>query len=164
MEDYEVRDVMHRQETPDLQLQLQLTGSQLVFNNDQLYSEPIEMNISITNQAAMPAEYYSARLFIDERLTIISRDRFGLAPNKIVFNYGNKTYTAQELQLSSAIPHSIPIWQGEIFKLINTPIKLSLPKGQGEYFLCWQLSSPRMAKKEQFYIMATDGNIAFLIG
>jgi len=162
MEDYEVRDVMHRLEYPSLQLMLLLIMPQLVFQENQSHSDPIKMNALIYNQSAMPAEYYIVSLFFDDRIKIISTDKFTLSQDNTVITYNNKMQIVQQLNANFGIPGSMPIWQGVTLTLNGSPLMLSLPRGQGEYVLGWRVYSPRMETREHYYIMKATDNLAII--
>lgn len=78
MEEYEVRDLYRREETPDLHIKFWLPQTQLVVNENSSISEPFELGAGISNSAFEPANYAMIFLFIDARLKIEDTNGFSV--------------------------------------------------------------------------------------
>ena len=65
MEEYEVRDVSRRLDSPDLNISLELKNPQ-----DNLVDLNVSLNGIVKNASQVPAEYNVVVLFIDSRLKI----------------------------------------------------------------------------------------------
>src|SRR5229473_8062127 len=71
MEEYEIRDVARRAETPDLRIEFELIKPPN-YSQGAPASEPFSLNVIITNDALEPANYAIIDLIVDARVNILS--------------------------------------------------------------------------------------------
>lgn len=120
MEEYEVRDVAHRTEAPDLSLDLH-------WERPALPAPIAELRPFIVNDAPEPATHVVIRLYVDARITIF--DTAGLGgpvPHHLSSDQGEVAVGMLSLKWSP--PLGMPIWEGEPFGLTDAPIRFGLPR------------------------------------
>lgn len=165
MEEYEVRDVAHRSEAPDLQLSLHFADSQvaeLTYENEGLYSKPISIIGSLQNKSPAPAMYLLIRLYIDAALQITNAG--GMSDGgQSTLAIGNNKFQANVLNLNWATPGKMPVWEGVSFRMTDNPIQLAVPKSQATYHLVWEIHSPSMLPRKGVYLVRTNEKSASLI-
>lgn len=167
MEDYEVRDVSRRGETPDLELRLRFytgdiphardeTTLALVWEPQQGRFTPVNLSASLVNNAVTPAEYVAVILSVDARLTVPKGPEFTMVGRASVQDRGfpQDDYQVVMLELDWGIPERMPIWSGmRAFELTRYPFQLILPAATGSpvYFLQAEVHSPRMVPRSYQY-------------
>ena len=128
MEDYEIRDILRRANSPDLRLNFSVVGGNtvnLTFLPEQPISQEIELTISIENISEEPASYAVIDIYMDTSIKIIDAAGMQVTENLMVSieNISEKDTSFLALQL---IPESkIPLNR---FNL-NWGIPSKLPKG-----------------------------------
>lgn len=158
MEEYEVRDVSMRLESPDLSLSFNISQvTPLIFNPNEQFSVPIEIVPSIINFSPVPAEYSLVTMYFDCTLKALPRDRSLIKHLNNLITINEKKYTLNTLQKKLSIPGTMPIWEGVSFGIIDKPIELSFPEGVGEYLLGWEIRAPRMIPRNNFFILSSNG-------
>ena len=164
MEEYEVRDVAHRSEAPDLQLFLHLAGSpttDLTYEGENTHSKPISLMGGLLNKSPVPAMYLVIKLYIDASLQIVNAGE--MSPSgELALRIADREIQANVLNLNWATPGKMPVWESVSFQLTNTPIQLAVPRDQADYFLVWEIHSPGMSPRKGVYILKTSNNKASL--
>ena len=158
IEEYEVRDVACRGETPDLRISFSFFGGEempLKFQYGESYSVPIDFAVSLTNDAPMPTEYILIRLFIDKQVQIDSHADL-LVANDRFLEVGHQRVSTKVLYLNWGVPGKMPVWEGVWFSVTDKPLKISFPKQAGVYMLGWEVQSPRMLPKSRFYFLRSS--------
>lgn len=147
MEEYEVRDAARRSESPDLKI---------TFDFQRITPVPIvEITSLISNDSAQPADHVVVRIYLDARMTIF--DFSGLSqPIDHILASENGQIPVKVLTKNWSSLLNMPIWEGEAFRITDTPLKVGL-SGQGDYVVGWRLSAPRMNPKQGFYTLHFDG-------
>ena len=163
MEEYEVRDVARRLETPDLRLILwppSGTNIPLHFESATAESGPIALGISITNDSPEPAEHILIFVYLDERLRIHKVSNMTVHKQSHI-QVGGRSETVTVLQKNSSVPGNMPVWEGTHFSVAD--IQVIVPNNVDErYLLGWEVKAPRMTPKRGFYSLVSTGNVAFL--
>lgn len=161
MEEYEVRDVARRDEVPDLHLELSLPGNEreLTFGNGAQSSEPIEIQTHIRNRAITPAMYYIAAVLIDERITVSALGDWRDGGEAMV-QVGGEQVAMRQFHMNCAVPHKLPIWQGEKFLLTSKTMRIAVPRPNADvcYSLAWFASAPGMGRREGIAFLKITGN------
>lgn len=155
MEEYEVRDVARRNDTPDLYISVTIDGAQstkLKFAEGSDYSDPVTVNLGINNQSPTPAMYAVIRLHIDQGLRVSNPSEF-LPNGQSHIGIGEQKTQTNVFALNWATPGKMPIWEGVSFRITDKPILLSVPKGERGYFLVCEVHSPLMTPKKDVYIL-----------
>lgn len=162
MYDYEVRDVMNRADAPDLRINWAFEGSDgdlaLEFEENAKFSKQVNLLLTLTNDAIVPAEYTIVNVGIDQRLNILSHGRFRPQNTKSI-EIAGQVLAIDELALNMAVPEHMPIWQGTNFSLSDHILAVAFPKAAGSYIFYWRLRSPRMNEKRSFYVLESDGHL-----
>jgi len=166
MEEYEVRDVAHRNEAPALSLNLYPIGAPLIeFGTSDNYSKVINFNLIIQNTSETPAMYHLIRFYIDNRLKVHKVPGFQETGNLgfvIRTDVSDKfqQYETKGFAMNSGIPGKMPVWKGTNFKMNDHPISISFPKESlGTKFLIkWVISSPGMVERDENFFLITKEN------
>jgi len=164
MEEYEVRDVARRSETPDLHLTFYLSGGPevpLQFEADALESQPVGFLASIMNESPKPAEHIVITLFIDTRLKVVELAGLTIS-GEAELKVGSETIRLTYLVMNWAVPGKMPVWSDAKFSISDTPVGFRVPQGSGQYLLGWELKSPRMTPREGFYNLISTGSAVTL--
>jgi hypothetical protein len=168
MEEYEVRDVTRRQETPDLHLTPFLalgTRVAVTFGEGEDYSNPIDLDMRVENKAAKPAEYIVIEVFIDSRLKIVSMAEFSNRHKNlsILHELADPNTPINILMMNWAVPGKVPVWEGVSFRLTTESLQIAFPREPGDYLLAWQLRSPGMAERQNFYSLTSTGSSLYIV-
>lgn len=148
MEEYEVRDVARRSETPDLKLDFQYRA---------IPGTPFaELWVSALNEAPEPANHAVLRIYIDARIDILDLGGFG-APIDHQLTQEHGELPVRILSMNWSVPMKMPLWEGERFRLSDIPVRLGLPHGNGKWIIGWSANAPRMRIKQQYFTVLWDG-------
>jgi hypothetical protein len=165
MEEYEVRDVARRSETPNLQLILYFpSGNQvpLQFEPSASESAPIGLGMSITNESPEPAQHILIFLHLDKRLKVKYSSGMTVQGDSEVQD-GSQVVPVTVLQMNWSVPGKMPVWEGTQFRVTDTPIQFSVPNFPDErYHVSWEIKAPRMIPKRGFYSLISSGGSAWL--
>lgn len=143
MEDYEVRDVRRRNNTPNLKIKFAVNPIE--------DSTDMELDITVYNISSVPAEYYAIRLFIDKRIVLVSNGRFNIGKEMNIYYNEELTFPAICLTRTFSIPNSIPIWEGVDFHMAT--IRFSLPESVTDsYLVGWQINGPGFMNNESLLL------------
>ncbi len=169
MEEYEVRDVSHRNEMPDLFISFHLSNDQkidLTFSEAEEYSQPMPLIALVQNRSTVPAMYLLIRLYVDTALkvSIEENSRIETSPEEVYLEIEGQTTSVKIFNFNWAVPNKMPIWEGVRFRVTNNPFQLSVPRKQGTYFLLWEILSPGMAATDGIWKLQTTETTAQLIG
>lgn len=166
LEEYEVRDISRRSETPDLCLTLFLAGGKQVplqFESSALESVPIGLNASITNNSPEPAQHILIFLYLDTRLKLLNASGMTVQGDGEV-QAGNHMVAVTVLQMNWSVPGKMPIWEGTRFKVTDAPIQFSVPNAiDDRYLVGWEVKSPRMISKRGLHSLISSRGYASLI-
>jgi len=164
MEEYEVRDVARRLETPDLRLVLwppSGTNIPLHFESATSESGPIALGISITNDSPQPAEHILIFAYLDERLRVHKVSNLTVRKQSHI-QVGDRSVEVTLLQMNWSLPRNMPVWDGTNFSV--TDIQLTIPNNIGEqYVIGWEVKAPRMTPKRGYHSLVSTGSVAFLL-
>lgn len=164
MEEYEVRDVANRSTEPDLALVLTILGGKtgdLIFDTQEKQSRPLNIEISIKNSAAKPAEHAVINIYFQKGVNIISSANLS-RKDDINLNLDDISTVMQVVSLNWAPVHNMPIWKGVSFSLLTSPITLSFSRDVAMYRAIWQIHAPGMNTKLGAVAFQTDGLIVRL--
>jgi len=144
MEEYEVRDVGHRLESPDLDLDLSLSDG---FGNTLLLVPFIQ------NRSVEPALYATCRLYLERALGVSQSHGWQkLDDIELLWNERDRTMF-QVFRYPWSIPERHPILEGEQYQLeslhINVGFNYRLSAEPKMYSIGWELRAPRAAAKAQ---------------
>ena len=166
MEEYEVRDIGNRANTPDLSLQFYLESNvvDIEFEEDKEFSKPIILNALITNESIAPAMYYIVRLFFDKQLTVINSGDFRLNSEQTL-QIGDMALIVNSYSNNYSIHGAMPVWQGVRFKICDPHFQIAVPKINGDmsYGLAWSVDSLGMQQKVKGGILTVSNNQARIL-
>ncbi len=134
MEDYEIRDLLHRESDPELFITFNLPGGQnreVQPAPNSEYSAPIPLVVSIGNRSSQPAYYTVARIYMDARLRLSGHEFENLGTDL----YAMRGTPAVPIKLTTlvkklSIPGSFPLFKEQIFKLSD--LQFSIPMADVE--------------------------------
>ncbi len=107
MEEYEVRDVGRRAESPDLYVNLSVCDIET--------GASVRLQPTIGNRSAEPVLYATCRLYVDEGLGVVLRPSLKwsvIEKTTLLFN-NKETATYQTIRYSWSVPDHHPILEGE---------------------------------------------------
>ena len=159
MEEYEVRDVGRRGESPDLAAFLELAdGPTLVLQYDEgaEHSHPIGVTLNVENQGATPVEYAVFHMFVDKKLKIIDDTQFRHKPDVTIGAGSVQPRPIQVLQFNHSVPSHLPIFRGPRFTLLEHPLQLAIPRGPSDYLLMVQIHAPGMEQRQCIAVIHVD--------
>ncbi|HTB21472.1 MAG TPA: ATP-binding protein [bacterium] len=157
MEDYEVRDVMNRRQSPLLTITIQIARSESFQHhhfkketNDHIQTSGI--NLIIKNNSNTPANYAVIHIFLDRRLEVVSHPGFNIGAES-TFVLSKKYIFVNAYQMNWAIPGKMPIWKDIEFGVNDKPIVFTYPKEEEAitYYLGWAANSPGMEVQRGMY-------------
>ena len=152
MEEYEVRDVMRRLETPDLrpslsfkkdspmlEWPLDLGGGPMDARHDDVRIFGI-----VQNDGAVPAEYVVMEIFIEE-MPKLSLPNGWTCTKGITITANDEEWHVTLVQFNWGIPNKMPLFASVKFCVTDDGILLKLPKRRGfTVRIAFRLRSPRM--------------------
>ncbi len=163
MEEYEVRDVSRRIDTPELDISIEIRSMArakkvLSLRGDFWLAFAIE--IFVGNRSEVPGEncffafYWDRRLTVQRRGTKKSQPAITPLPNEIRFE-------GHEVPVFSGSIHWRPmerplIWPGIRHFLTAIPIRILNPSGP--YYFFWEAQAPYMEKKLGGFVLNLDAN------
>jgi hypothetical protein len=157
MEEYEIRDVARRAESPNLSLAYNITPTGSTPPTWVL--RPV-----IKNDAATPARYIVIALLLDAKIEVhgkpaeVSDD--GLVTAAID---GTPCQLRRLTILYGGGLSNFPIFEGPSFNVLSQGITVGL-RDAGHYLLAWELRSPSMTPKCGSFILCCDGMNATIQG
>jgi len=166
MEEYEVRDLYRRRDTPDLRIQFLLQDRNLVAAQQGTGYAPIALRALITNDAVEPAEYAVIKMFVDKALETVSVGTFEKNDDvHLAFPQGKFFVTM--LSMNWGIPGKMPIFNDANFELTEQPMMLKIPDAEIDadkvYLLGYQIKAPRMVTKQGFtFLTKTRDKVSLL--
>jgi hypothetical protein len=168
MEEYEVRDVSNRSESPKLDISLTLSDSdpvEIKYDVDDYLSNPIKIKGIIKNDSPTPAMYYIFRLFIDSRLNIFKTGGMILSNPQMTLEMGDERFSTSQYNYNCSVPGKMPIWESLVYRIPDDPIEIMLPRIQGieDFLIYWEIHSPKMLPKKGAYILKVTEKTASLI-
>lgn len=112
----------------------------------------------IRNESPTPAEYIVINIYIHPKLCfrflppeLIQMEDSGMA----VGDVDGRMLPLTRLYMNHAIPTKIPVFQGNVFRLLSTQIVTEIPT-KGNYMISWNLMSPKMQLKEGVVFLVWD--------
>jgi|ERR1700694_154349 len=168
MEDYEVRDMMRRQEGPALKLAMSLTGGWVQLPRPSVENpyEPVELpiTIQIANDNPTPAHIVLIRIWIDEGLEVIVPQGFRRDPELAHFNAahpreGFARFGAPLLACEWISPPHMPVWLG-VPQFLTLTIRLA--RARRYYGIHWRVDSPRMEPVQGDYTLHSSIGVVSL--
>jgi hypothetical protein len=167
MEEYEIRDVARRAETPDLRIEFELIKPPN-YTQGVPASEPFSLNVIITNDALEPANYAVIEIYVDGRINVLSYPDLSITQNIfLAFNLQDEVtrHPITILRQNWGIPGKLPIFQAR-FNITNTSLMFKtpdyVPMTQQNYLLGFQIQSPRMPKKQAFTLLTVASDLVKL--
>jgi hypothetical protein len=160
MEDYEVRDIMRRATTPDLDVQLSFAAGEMTWEaefKDREDSESFFLWCTVVNRSPTPAYYAIVELWVDHDLKV----PFANPPLKQVRVEQNTTGRSFRIyQRTLLSPPGIPIFKEGIHESHSAQLPLQLPlrlfKTAMIYFET-SIQAPGFSKREEWLINCNGG-------
>ena len=169
MEEYEIRDLYRRGETPDLRIEFTFQKTLLIMKHDPMKSEPLGLGVGIFNDALEPANYAIIRILIDSRLMMENARDFSVR-SEVQLRIGEMLRPVTMLQLNWNILAKLPIFNhpypfsltsnGEPFMLRTTTD--GLLEKPASFILGYEIASPRMPLKSSYKLLHVKSGYATL--
>jgi hypothetical protein len=151
MEEYEIRDISHRSDGPELSLAFKIDKITTVTmpngnNGDTKEISRVHLNPLIENNSIIPAEYIAIHLYIDNSIIrVVSSGEFTKI-NEAGFLHNGETKLCTQYNMNHSVQSKIPIFKGSRFLLLSSPILIDI-KNDGDYFISYSLLAPYMEEK-----------------
>lgn len=172
MEDYEVRDVMHRASGPDLELVVHIQGvtigpdvvipvsSHRNPNDPSQRVGTMTIGATVVNHADTPAEYAVFRLFFGDGIEILALPsgfkQSDDATSCVVHTAINAIQVpGQTITLNYGIPAKMPLWSGISWGIVDHA-RIRLPLNQPCVFIS-EVRSPRMISRSTVSTLLYNG-------
>lgn len=177
MEDYEVRDVMHRANGPNLECHFTLTPGRVpvpvpknttrvievpsVFRSQ--FAQPsmtaCRVGLQVINHSETPAQHAIIHVLFAESIRMAHRP-IRWTERSSHLTVGNAP-TSREIRLSGialnyGTENDLPLWNGVRYPLIADDLEIEVPVEQPQLFGVW-ISAPHMTRRQQFYTLTSDG-------
>jgi hypothetical protein len=138
MEEYEIRDVSRRLESPDLSLEFQLSGLPVV-PDPTFDTSQVVLQVYVLNSSPEPAFYATLRLFLDRRLKVGQK-------SDLAFQQPGTAADGVVLHRLWAVQESRPLLETERFKVGYCEL-IRGDSGAQDYSIRWEIRSPKMPTK-----------------
>jgi Schlafen, AlbA_2 len=165
MEDYEVRDIMRRATTPDLQVLLSLNGQDTFttqFGSNQEVSQPFFLDCTVINKSATPATYAIVEVLIDYDLI----NPFAIDPFvQVGAIHQPPAPRFRQYRRAITSPPSLPIFKEGAPETHKAQIALQLPSsllGSKYIYLETKVMAQGVFKQEKWGIIV-KGNVLQLL-
>lgn len=152
MEDYEVRDVSRRLETPDLHIFFRMDrGNGVLEHQDEKNYRTVQAQAIVGNKSPAASVFALLRYCIDSRL--------GQRQDNVIHtSTGDIDVCSQVIEWRGGL--RLPIFESSSFKLGHFDI--SLPKTTGPFYLFWDAQAPMMKRKSGIVtVEAVKGVLTF---
>ena len=151
MEEYEIRDISHRSDGPELSLAFEVDKITKVAmpngkNSDTKEIRRAHLSPLIENNSIIPAEYISIQLYIDNSIIRVANSRELRKNNEAVFFHNGEMKQCTHYSMNHSVQGKIPIFKGSRFLLLSSPIIIDIEDG-GDYFISYSLLAPYMEQK-----------------
>jgi hypothetical protein len=163
MEDYEVRDIMRRATTPDLEVLLSFGGGRTTavadFTQLQDVSKPFLLECTVINRSAAPAFHAIVELLVDNDLRIAFSNA-NFVQVRTEQNRTGQTFRVHRRTINS--PPFTPIFKEAVHDTHTDSIGLQLPQSlRNSSFIYLETSvlCPGFSKREEWYINCKEGRM-----
>jgi hypothetical protein len=155
MEEYEVRDVARRAETPILRLKFHFgngAGTVTLSQRGTTLQGGL-LRADIWNDAPAPADYVIVDIFIDERITV-HRNVDAILHGLTDIEAEGATYRTRRFVAQYGVhKNHTPVFSDIGFEVIPNPLGLEIPLGTDRFLLAYEIRSPRIQKTvEKFWL------------
>lgn len=154
MDDYLVREVMHRGTAPLLEMRLVHDLPPYYFFDEKDdsadgYLKPFTITFVLTNLSEEPALYAHLKVFLDERVKIIEGAQINLSSAQRWPIDGKKHTVEMVLNQAWNVPAKMPIYKTSVYKLLTLRVALPAESSyeQDTFGFGWIAQSPRMAPR-----------------
>jgi hypothetical protein len=157
MEDYEVRDVMNRSQSPHLEMKVEFEEKLLAISMDQNMSEPVELLLVARNLSSTPAEYAIFTLYAEDGLALRASEPGWLSLGSTRFQVGFLMVSGTGFQYNYSIPNQIPLF-GDMLMAIGRVFKLRVPMDEPKDFtIAVEARTPRAQTRRFMFKLSFDG-------
>jgi hypothetical protein len=159
MEDYEIRDILRRATTPNLNVKLSLPHSdkhQVEFPPHQEWSKSILLGVTVSNTSPTPAYHAIVEVFIDAVLVVPFATQFTQSGS--AENPPGRRFKIMRWTISS--PPGVPIFEGADHESHFGQIPIQLPSTllhSSIIYLETEVRAPGVSKHEKWAIHSTGG-------
>ena len=160
MEEYEVRDVTRRNETPDLQMSLTLKGGSSSLrpaNVGEVLNTPI--NARVSNLAIAPACYALFTVYLDPRLILNTSVRVKHT-GEVRMRIASEVHVVQSPSFEWSTANQLPIWMGLDQYLPGLSVRFQNlgPSVERSFVLGWEAHAPGMSRRRGVGLLQWDGS------
>lgn len=156
MEDYEIRDVFRRADSPDLRLSFTVSRipESTQTDTDSLQSVTFaDLGVQIVNDAPTPAMYVIINIYLDIRLLTDKMPDGFIDYGEIDYERDGAPVRCRRFGQNHAVPARMPIFKGTSFSTMEKPLRIRVPSGSS-CLLAWQILSPGMTPKSDSILLS----------
>lgn len=157
MEEYEIRDVGQRNESPLLRLTTDNLDIPAEINFDSYDQEgeytSFDLGFALDNESVEPAHYAVIRVFVDQRLRFLNHQ---IKNRKTIFakNDEEKIDTHMfEYVYGASVTNITPVFYGLRFPFFDGRVIIRKKYGTQDYFVGWEIFAPKMSRQTNTYIL-----------
>jgi hypothetical protein len=162
MEDYEIRDILRRATTPNLEVELSFANGEMNWEiefKDREDSETFFLFCSVVNHSSTPANYAILEIWVDNDLKVA----FGQPEFKVVRMEHNTTGQSFRVhQHTFKSPPGVPVFKEAVHETHVQQLPLQLPislyKSSMVYFET-SIQGPGFSKHEEWFINCLGGRM-----
>jgi len=157
MEEYEIRDVARRFESPNLKIvsrSLNTPTRVSLGSLDQFGQHgSFDLALELINESIEPAHYALVSIFLQENLSFIST-KSTVRPRSITID--GKTLRGGEFQYVHGNDSKVPIFSGLSFTFMDARVRINQASSNQAFIIEWQIKSPKMAPALGRWLLRTD--------
>lgn len=157
MEEYEIRDVGHRNEAPLLNLVTDKLGipTEISFDSNDAEGEytSFDLGFALQNKSFEPANYAVVRVYVESKLKFLATKTTS-KPVTVNTDNGEKFEVhVFEYIYGTTTNNQMPIFSGVTFSLFDTRIFIRKKHGASNYHIGWEIHSPKMNRQTNDYTL-----------
>ena len=160
MEDYEVRDVGRRFETPDLWIGFDLLKQippEVALDPDDTSGIEAHIMPFVGNNSDTPAECFISDFFLDPNISIVGSPGLSFSESTSPPIFGEPRAVYQFVHNWAPPIYGMPAFKDAHLSLFQWPLKIAVTK-QGRYFVGWKIVGPRMKPKHGAFVLSRNKN------
>jgi hypothetical protein len=158
MEEYEVRDVSGRRDTPRVEPQLAVIPNESDFPTEPTGERRIELRFSVSNSSPTPAEHCLIKLYVDSALQVnqLPEELHALAEHHFTLDNG-RVSRCLAYNCNYSGPAKLPVFGGLMFRIMDG--NLMATAGVGQFLVGAEVFVPRASPTLRLWMLSTERGV-----